>query len=659
MKPKTNKELPNDDRLNTVLVVDDEDVLHETIRYIFAESGILLEHALNAHEALSRIQRGYGVVLTDIRMPEIDGIELLRRIKQIDPNVVVIVMTGYASMESAVKSTRYGAMTYLSKPFDDPKVLIDTVKKGLELRRTNLPHEDLYRAIVSGETDTIMVGKERRVIPFFRHSQSQIFRHLAESLNDGLVFLDCDGKITFANLQFARTLNFPFLELLGKSFLDFIESEKRTPLERFMANLFQQGKGQVVELVMKSRTDVAIPVLINGAVLQNDDGLIDGVMLVITDISEFRQLQDRLEMLAQLVDKARFEAIFIYNEQKKIVDCNEAAEELFGQKKGQLINLDIHSLFCDPSGQPIDFSKTLTQRLFEAQAMSKGGKKVPIEISLSEIKKDGNQSFAGGLVFIRDISERQRLEKMKEEFISTVSHELRTPLTIIKGHVENLRDELVGPLSEKQATVLGRVSHNVNRLARLIHSLLDLSRLESGQTPLNLQPVPIGSLMTTVCEEFENEFATQGIELKKEILLTLPTVYVDPDLVVQVLTNLLDNALRFAKSEVVVTGLAIDNDLVEIIVSDNGPGIALEDHKRLFNKFEQINRPKGGAGYKGTGLGLATCRKIIERQQGRIWVESEIGKGASFHFTLPQVSSLLFLHNPQNLIHHDVTLIKS
>lgn len=243
----------------------------------------------------------------------------------------------------------------------------------------------------------------------------------------------------------------------------------------------------------------------------------------------------------------------------------------------------------------------------------------------------------------KELAEKTRVEKLKDEFISVVSHELRTPLTIIKGAISNLYDGIVGPLGEKQKEVVATTLRNTERLTRIINNLLDLSRLESGRAKMNRCKVTAQTLLSDLKNNFENEIAKSGIVMETKIQPNLTEVFVDPDMIHQVLTNLINNAVRFAKNKIYISGSMqqIPNGnldpqaFVKITVEDDGKGIDKNNQKKLFNKFEQIHRSSGGTGYKGTGLGLAISKEIISLHHGDIWVESDTGKGCRFCFTLP------------------------
>jgi len=236
-----------------------------------------------------------------------------------------------------------------------------------------------------------------------------------------------------------------------------------------------------------------------------------------------------------------------------------------------------------------------------------------------------------------EITEQRRISELKDEFVSAVSHELRTPLTIIQNAVVNLRDGIAGPLSEEQAMIVAVTNRNCERLAKLINDLLDLSRLESGELKLCCRQLDPGSFFAETMTGFKTLASERGISLSLELADNLPTLSVDSDMIVQVLNNLIHNALRFAKAQVILRVQATQSASagVQISVIDDGMGMSPKDMAIIFNKFAQVNRPMGGDGYKGTGLGLVICKDIIELHQGRIWVESEVGAGAQFHFFLP------------------------
>lgn len=235
---------------------------------------------------------------------------------------------------------------------------------------------------------------------------------------------------------------------------------------------------------------------------------------------------------------------------------------------------------------------------------------------------------------LEDITARKKMEQLKEEFAGNVSHELRTPLAAIKMSAEDLKDGLSGLLTEEQSEMVEIILRNSLRLQKIVNEILDLSRLESGKVVVRSEPVDIGPPLGEVIRNFRKMTGRTGLVLELDLPERLPAPDADPDMIVQLLNNLLDNAARFARERVVVKATA-GTDFVQVSVIDDGPGIAKEDQQRLFSRFEQIKRFKGQNGYQGTGLGLTICKEIVNQHGGKIWVESDPGSGARFHFTLP------------------------
>ena len=238
----------------------------------------------------------------------------------------------------------------------------------------------------------------------------------------------------------------------------------------------------------------------------------------------------------------------------------------------------------------------------------------------------------------KNVENEERLEQamqVKTNFVSTVSHELRTPLASIKSSIDILNTEAPGKLTEDQKVFLGRVKTNIDRLARLINDVLDLSKLESGKMTMNLVPLRAEEVVKDVVEMQRAVVKNRPIVLGTEFASGLPMLLADKDRLTQVLNNLINNALKFTKEGQVVVSASCDNDkkLMTFCVRDTGAGIKSEDLPKLFQKFQQV----GGATQQvsGTGLGLAISKEIVERHGGRIWVESEFGKGSSFFFAIP------------------------
>ncbi len=227
------------------------------------------------------------------------------------------------------------------------------------------------------------------------------------------------------------------------------------------------------------------------------------------------------------------------------------------------------------------------------------------------------------------------LDRLKSEFVAVVSHEIRTPLTVIKGVLELLADDRHWQLEEKQAQLVDMATANAERLLRLINDILDFSKLQSANLPMTFAAGHLPPVARTAAANLAPLVGERGVELVLELPEDLPLVIMDEHRIGQVVTNLLSNAIKFSPpgAPVTVAARADDREIV-IEVRDQGEGIAAQDMPRLFRKFSQLDSSSTRR-VGGTGLGLAICKGIVESHGGRVWVESELGKGSVFCFALP------------------------
>jgi signal transduction histidine kinase len=226
----------------------------------------------------------------------------------------------------------------------------------------------------------------------------------------------------------------------------------------------------------------------------------------------------------------------------------------------------------------------------------------------------------------------EELDQARHQFVATISHELRTPLTAIKGYVTLVLAGRVGGLNPRQEEFLRIADRQLDHLTRLINDLLDLSRMRAGQLRLSKEPLALASVAAEVVESYRQLAAERGVTLESAVSLTLPTVWYDRQRLVQVLTNLVGNALKFTPAGGAVRiEAAVRGREVVVAVQDTGIGIPSAAQGRLFEGFYQVEPGRAG----GTGLGLYIARQLVTAHGGRIWVESEPGCGATFSFSIP------------------------
>ncbi|MEI8345150.1 MAG: PAS domain-containing sensor histidine kinase, partial [Candidatus Omnitrophota bacterium] len=258
---------------------------------------------------------------------------------------------------------------------------------------------------------------------------------------------------------------------------------------------------------------------------------------------------------------------------------------------------------------------------------------------------DGNVVGLIGLFYDTTEQKMQAAEKIRLEtlvcesekkarFSAMVSHELRSPFAVIQGALGIILRESLGPVNDEQKGLLKMAHTNTDRLSRLIDNILDFQKMESGKIFCDIQDHDIHELIMEVYDSVKLLSKSKSLDLRVELVGDLPKIKCDRDKIVQLVMNLMGNAIINTERGSVVLGVAIENGAAHIKVRDDGCGIAAEDMPRLFEPFEQV-RIRGAKNKGGTGLGLAICKEIVLAHHGKIWVESEVGKGSTFHVTLP------------------------
>ncbi len=350
--------------------------------------------------------------------------------------------------------------------------------------------------------------------------------------------------------------------------------------------------------------------------------------------------------IENLVDNAG-DAIISTDVEDRILTWNHGAEVVFGYSKEEAVAQSLTILLPSHSAGELEEIRNKVRlagviRNLEVRRVRRDGIVIETSLAVSPIK-DKDDNVIGFLHLARDITEKKRyeqrlkeLDKMKSAFVSNVSHELRTPLTAIKASADNMLDRLIGDLTGKQVSYLTRIKSNSDRLARLINDLLDLSTIEAGKIDLRPTNLSLGTLIKEAAESLRPVATEKLIDLA--VVSTDPGVmaWADRDKVIQVLINLIGNALKFTPARGKVTIAVAKNaaDWSQISVTDTGPGIPADEASKVFGRFYQVGHAATQKS-QGTGLGLAISKALVEMHGGEIWVESEVGEGSTFCFTLP------------------------
>jgi two-component system phosphate regulon sensor histidine kinase PhoR len=356
-----------------------------------------------------------------------------------------------------------------------------------------------------------------------------------------------------------------------------------------------------------------------------------------TELDHFqrRQQQTSVEAKAQqqVIFNSMLEGLLLLDRQRKIYLSNRAFNEFFNlqnELRGKTVveALRLHEL--DELLGRVESEQQVFGYEFKLPGLSERW----LQVNAAVITNSAGEREGTILVF-HDLTRLKQLERQREEFVANVSHELRTPLSLIKGYVETLLDG-ARDNPEVAERFLKIIERNTDRLDFLIQDLLTISALESGRMKLDLSPVNLWALVEKVFTHLHVKAENKSVTLRND----LPEFVTqgDANRLDQVLTNLVDNAIKYGRSQglVTVSGSQLESGELEISVRDDGPGIPAEALDRVFERFYRVDKARSRE-QGGTGLGLAIVKHIVQAHGGEVWAKSDLGKGTTFFFTLPLV----------------------
>jgi len=472
----------------------------------------------------------------------------------------------------------------------------------------------------------------------------------------GIDIVGTDHKILFQN----ETLKKEFGDLTGKlCYRAYLGLE--TPCEFCpMAKAVENNTVESAEFVDIHGKHIEL----YSAPLPNPDGTVDKAIEVAVDITgriqAEKELKESEEKFRTLAEKSP-NMIFI-NKQGRVVYANEKSEEVMGYKREEFYSpdFDFFTLVAPESKDLIrkNFEKHMKGKEttpVEYSLITKEGKKIEAILTTKLISYWGETAILG---IVTDITERKKMEEkirhhtedlerkvaertdelrranqLKSEFLANISHEFRTPLNSILSFTDILLMGLDGSLNDQQKEDLALVRESGEDLLALVNNLLDLSKIEAGRVELYVEPVNPAEVVAAVASQLVFKAEEKGLNLTVSALQNLPEVAADETRLRQIVRNLVENAVKFTEEGDVTIGASYEQDEVIFWVKDTGLGIAEEDQEVIFDKFRQAKGEVNGK--SGAGLGLSVAKELVELHNGRIWVESELGKGSIFSFSIP------------------------
>jgi len=346
----------------------------------------------------------------------------------------------------------------------------------------------------------------------------------------------------------------------------------------------------------------------------------------------FEKLQVAHKHYRELFDDS-INPILITDQEGNILESNRLAISLSGYTQEQLHGMsisDLHKLDPEQMGSSFDILLNGLTYKYESNLLDKNGKETPIEVYARTVKFDDTEAFQW---ILRDIKASKELDSLREDLTSMIYHDVRSPLANIVSSLDLLATLMGNSRDESFESVLKIAKRSTARIQRLINSLLDINRLESGKTIGMQQVIAIPGLLEEVLDAVEPMTEVRRQTITTDLQPDVPPLWIDVDMVRRVLVNLIENASKYSLPEGKLSiGCSQEGDMAKIWVKDDGPGIALSDQGRIFEKYTRL---KSGQSASGLGVGLAFCKLAVLAHGGQIWVESESGKGSTFFLTLP------------------------
>ncbi|MBI4707460.1 MAG: PAS domain S-box protein [Candidatus Omnitrophica bacterium] len=514
-------------------------------------------------------------------------------------------ITNYRIISSPVKDNQGNVVMAIE--------MVEDITRRLEEEKTHRRLQEFYGNIVSSITDYIYTVSMEGGKP----GQT--------TYRDG-----CLGVTGYSKEELS---SHPFL------WIDMVYPEDRKKVLNWSERILKGENPGVIEhrIIRKDKT---VRWISNVAIFHlNDKGELaayDGVVKDITDRKVAEIELTRLTATRQIID-SNPDAIIVLDIQGRIKQFNKAFTINFGYGDEAVGRPITDYVEMKDSQRVVEaIMECLEQgyvRNFEVDAFAKDKKKISVLMDASLVKdeKGKPQSI---IMDITDISERKHREELKDEFLSIAYHELGTPLATIKEGVNLVSEGIVGPVNEKQKGLLEKTKNEIDRLGRITRDVLEFQRFNYALSNLVLVRQNINILIEDVLQRMSSLVKKKGLKFKAHLGKALPMVAIDKERIAQALINLITNALKYTDSGAISVTSYKSQNKVCVSIEDTGRGIKKEDLDKIFNLFSRIEHKEFKV-VSGSGLGLVVCKRIIEQHGGKIWVESEYGKGSKFSFCLP------------------------
>ena len=485
----------------------------------------------------------------------------------------------------------------------------------------------------------------------FSINPATVVSNIVQTINEILIVTNPAHRIEFVNDAVESVLGYKKEKLVKQPFQNLVKGDWEEFKNRVMDQVYGGESVSGIELSLVSADGQNVPVSFSANPLKDSKGNIYGAVGVATDISKIKQLfaditAERNKLTTTM--ESIVDGVLALDFDTKVIMINSAALKMLGLKSEHVLEKKLDDVISMNEGNERFKAADLLPKtalkedtiLVQKNDLSIStllGREIFVNLTSSAIK-EGNEVGLGAIITLNDVSKEKELEEMKIDFVSMAAHELRTPLTAIRGYLSVLQEETQESMTKEQKSFLDKAFISSSQLASLVENLLSVSKIEKGAMRLEQEETDWKEVLEENFNNFIPLAKEKNIKFTLNNLDDLPKVFVDKFRVGEVISNLIANAINYTKTGGSVTVSAEANEKeVTTHVKDTGQGIPERAIPKLFTKFFRVSGVLE-QGSKGTGLGLYISKAIVDMHKGRIWVESKIGIGSTFSFTVPLAS---------------------
>ena len=631
-----------------LLLVDDEEGIRKVLGISLSDSGYTVFTAENGEEALKTFRKeAPPIVLTDIKMPGMDGIELLQKIKHENPDTEVIMISGHGDMDLAIKSLKYQAIDFVTKPVNDDvlEIALNRAHEKIHMRQQLREYTENLEKLVREKSARLIEIERQVAVGQAVEGLSSAMRNIAGDLEGGLTYFnempcyvsvhDPKLKIVAANPLFKERLGDKVGRSSGEIYAGKSGGNYKCPAEQ----TFKTGKGLRTKATVKTIDGDQAPVIVHTAPIRNQNGEVELVVEISADITEVKRLREELVRTQQRYQQLFDEVpcyISVQDSQFRLTATNRRFKEDFDVELGAFC-FDGYKHRDDPCpncpvARTFEDGQTHTS---EMVVTSKAGEQYNVLICTAPLR-----NAAGEITHVMEMSTNiTEIRKLQDHLsslglkISSISHGIKSLLTGLDGGMYLVETGLEKDKPERVREGWEDLKSIVGRIRKLVHNILFFAK----ERELKRDRIEALNFAEDVAATLAPKIKAKGIEYICEFDRSLGEIEIDAGMVRLALINILENALDACtddtaqKSYKIIFSVAQDKKQIIFEIKDNGIGMDRETRESLFTLFFSSK------GDKGTGLGLFIADKIIDQHGGKITVDSTPGKGSRFRITIPLI----------------------